>query len=313
MRPLYDALWASGELAFVPAVSAPGVTRSHFQAEQFIEKGGSDTASSGWWDRVLAQLDPGSTFRAVSAGWRTPASLTGPQPELAIASLAQFVFPGWDDIRARSQTAVSALYAGMTGPLAQDVATTMAALDTAATIRTYAGVQNGAVYPANILSPLLQDLATILRAEVGLTVATVDVPGFDTHVNEAADLDLLLTAVAGSLAAFLADLGPERRKRVTVVVQSEFGRRVPMNASAGADHGSGGLIWLLGGGVAGQAVHGKWRPLLSAADLADGDVPGLNNVFDVLGEVAQKRLGVGSLSAVFPGHSYAPLGVARAG
>lgn len=311
LRPLYDLLWAGGELAFVPAVSAQGVTRSHFQAEQFLEKGGSNTISTGWWDRVLALLGPGQGFRAVAHGWRAPASMAGDQTKLAISSLDEFAFPGWDEIRARSQKAVSALYAGQPGVLGADVAATMAAVGTAATIRRQAGVRNGAVYPEGRLSAALADLASILRAEVGLRVATVDVDGFDTHTDEVTELDALLTGVAGSLAAFLTDLGPARRARVTVVVQSEFGRRVPMNDSGGADHGTGGLIWLLGGGVAGQAVHGRWRPLTSRSALADGDVPSLNNVFDVLGEVVQKRLGVGSLATVFPGHTMSPLGVAR--
>ena len=105
------------------------------------------------------------------------------------------------------------------------------------------------------------------------------------------------------------DLGPTRRSRVTVVVMTEFGRRVEMNASGGTDHGHGSVMWLLGGGLAGSDVYGKWNQL-SASTLDQGNVPGLNNPFDVLGEVVQKRLGVGSLSSVFPGHKLAPLGVA---
>ncbi len=107
----------------------------------------------------------------------------------------------------------------------------------------------------------------------------------------------------------MTDLGPARRKRVTVVVQTEFGRRVEMNASGGTDHGHGSVMWLLGGGLARSGVLGKWTQL-TANTLDAGDVPGVNNPFDVLGELVQKRLGAGSLSTVFPGHSFAPLGVA---
>jgi uncharacterized protein (DUF1501 family) len=307
-KPLYDALWSTGELAFVPGVSDPGISRSHFQAQQFVEKGGVDTASTGWLDRTLQKLGPGTTFRAVTAGGAAPASLLGPETTLAMDSLANFTFPGGDSIRPASQAAVEALYRGMSGTLGEDVPSTLAALGTAATAQASAGVQNGAVYPSGDFSNALKDLATILRAEVGLQLATVDVGGWDTHTDEAHDLDASLGTTAQALAAFMQDLGPDRRKRVTVVVQTEFGRRVEMNASGGTDHGHGSVMWLLGGGLANGGVVGNWTPL-TANSLDDGDVPGVNNPFDVLGEVLQKRLSVGSLSTVFPGHSYASLGV----
>lgn len=309
LQPLYDTLWSSGELAFVPGVSDPGISRSHFQAQQYIEKGGANSATSGWLDRTLTQLGPGTTFRAVTAGGPTPLSLLGPETTLAMDQLSDFTFPGWDGIRTQSQQAVAALYRGMSGTLGEDVPTTLAALGTAATAMASAGVQNGATYPSGGFSQALKDIATMLRAEVGLQVATVDVGGWDTHTDEAHDLDASLTSAAQTLAAFMTDLGPDRRKRVTVVVQTEFGRRVEMNASGGTDHGHGSLMWLLGGGLASGGVLGKWTQL-SASSLDSGDVPGVNNAFDVLGEIVQKRLGVGSLSTVFPGHSYAPLGVA---
>ncbi|PZS34743.1 MAG: hypothetical protein DLM58_05180 [Pseudonocardiales bacterium] len=311
LRPLVDGLWSTGELAFVPAVAATGLSRSHFDAQQMLEKGGSTRYTTGWLDRVLQQLGPGTTFRALGEGYGSPASFAGNQPKLVINSLKDFAFPGWDEIRPASQAAVSGLYRGMTGPLGEDVPTTVAALATVATVRAGAGVQNSADYPAGDFSDALKDLADVLRAEVGLQVATVDVGGWDTHANEVEDLDVLLTSAANSLAAFMTDLGPARRARVTVVVMTEFGRRVPMNDSGGADHGHGGLVWLLGGGIVG-GVHGTWLPL-TAATLDDGDVPGVNNMFDVLGEVVQKRLGVGTLSTVFPNHAVSPLGVAKVG
>jgi uncharacterized protein (DUF1501 family) len=309
MQPLYDTLYSTGELAFVPGVSDPGISRSHFQAQQYLEKGGANSATSGWLDRTLTQLGPGTTFRAVTAGGATPLSMLGPETTLAMDQLSNFVFPGWDGIRAQSQQAVATLYRGMSGTLGEDVPATLAALGTAATARASAGVQNGASYPAGDFSQALQDIATMLRAEVGLQVATVDLGGWDTHTDEARDLDAHLASAARSLAAFMTDLGPVRRKRVTVVVQTEFGRRVEMNASGGTDHGHGSVMWLLGGGLASSGVVGNWTPL-TASNLDSGDVPGVNNAFDVLGELVQKRLGVGSLSTVFPGHSYSPLGVA---
>ena len=301
--------WASGELGFVPGVSATGITRSHFQAQQYIERG-ADTATTGWLDRALQQLGPGTTFRAVSEGSALPASLTGNQVKLAMDSLADFTFPGWDGVTAQSEKAITALYRGLSGPLGEDVPTTLAALATAGTARAQAGVKNGAKYPDGDFSKALSDLATLLRAEVGMQVATIDVGGWDTHTDEVNQLDGNLNSAAQSLAAFLTDLGATRRKRVTVVVVTEFGRRVEMNASGGTDHGHGSLMWLLGGGLAKSSVFGSWTPL-AAGTLADGDVPGVNHAFDVLGELAQKRLGVGSLTTLFPGHSFAPLGLCR--
>jgi len=302
--------WTSGELAFMPGVSTAGISRSHFQAQSYLERG-SDTSTTGWLDRALAQLGPGTTLRAVAAGSTLPAALAGEQTSLVVSSLKNFVFPGWSGVAPQSEAAITSLYRGLAGPLGEDVPATLAALATAGSAQAKAGVQNGAVYPSGNFSTALKDLATLLRAEVGMQIATVDVGGWDTHTDEVNQLDRNLASAAKSLAAFLTDLGPARRKRVTVAVVTEFGRRVAMNASGGTDHGHGGVVWLLGGGLHGGAVHGKWTPL--AADTLDaGDVPGVNEVFDVLGELATKRLGVGSLSALFPGHSYRPLGVARA-
>jgi len=309
LQPLYDGLWSTGELAFVPAVSSPGVSRSHFQAQQFLEKGGSDTATTGWLDRLLAVLGPGTTFRAVSEGSATPMSMSGPQPSITLTSIDDFQFPGWDEIRPASQQAVLALYRGVGGTLGQDVPITMGALGTAATIRA-AGADSGN-YPDGDFSAALKDIASILKAEAGLQVATIDVGGWDTHTDEVSELDRQLASAAGSLRAFMDDLGPDRRQRVTVAVMTEFGRRVQMNDSGGTDHGHGSVMWLLGGGLARSDVFGKWTTL-TATTLDAGDVPGLNSPFDVLGELAQKRLGAGPLTSVFPGHTVAPLGVATA-
>ncbi len=302
--------FASGELGFVPAVSAAGATRSHFQAQQLLERGGSGS-TTGWLDRTLTALGPGTTFRALAEGGAGPASLAGLEPKLSMNSLESFDFPGWEGVRDRSMTAIQSLYRGFTSTLASDVRTTLAAVTTAQAVQVTAGPQNGAVYPAGNFASSLGDLATLLRAEVGLEVATVDVGGWDTHTDEAGDLDALTAAASRALAAFLTDLGPERRKRVTVAVMTEFGRRVQTNASSGTDHGTGSTMFLLGGGLAKSSVFGRWTALSSAA-LVDGDVPPVNNAFDVLGELLQKRLGIGSLGTIFPGHAYSPLGLATA-
>jgi uncharacterized protein (DUF1501 family) len=244
----------------------------------------------------------------VSEGTATPVSLSGEQPSVTLSSIADFTFPGWDDIRPASQQAVLSLYRGLGGTLGEDVPDTIAALGTAAQIQALGA--DPASYPDGDFAAALRDLAGILRAEVGLQVATIDAGGWDTHTDETNQLDYLLADAAAALRAFFDDLGPTRRSRVTVAVMTEFGRRVEMNDSGGTDHGHGSLIWLLGGGLSGSGVFGKWSEL-SDATLDDGDVPAFNNPFDVLGELVNKRLGA-SLKNVFPDHDYAPIGVATA-
>lgn len=307
MQPLYDTLWATGELGFVPAVSSGGVSRSHFQAQQYLEKGGSDTVSTGWLDRALDAVGAGTTFRAVAVGGAEPMSLLGPQTSIALTNLNNFSFPASSDMLSRSENVIRALYRGVDGTLGEDVPDTLSALKTAARVRTHAATQNGANYPGGGFAQALKDIAAMLRAEVGLQVATVDVGGWDTHTDEVNELDGNLGSAAQALAAFMTDLGPTRRKRVTVVVQTEFGRHVAMNASGGTDHGHGSVMWLLGGGLRQSGVFGHWHRLTPSV-LNLGDVPGLNSPFNVFGEVLQKRLGVGALSRIFPNHRYAPLG-----
>jgi len=310
LKPLYDTLWKTGELAFVPAVATRGISMSHFQAQQYLEKGGSDRATDGWLDRLLPQLGSGTTFRAISIGSATPLSMVGRTPVLAMAELESFTFPGWDQIVPASQRALRSLYRGTRGPLATDVPTAITAANRAKRFAQKAAPRNGAKYPDGEFGSALADLATLLRAEVGVRVATVDVGGWDTHTDEATDLNNHLRDAAAALKAFTTDLGPRRRSRVTVVVMSEFGRRVEMNASGGTDHGHGSVMWLLGGGLKHSGVYGRWHDLTSGR-LDAGNIPGWNNPFDLLGEVARRRLGVGSLSKAFPGHHYKPLGLMR--
>jgi uncharacterized protein (DUF1501 family) len=303
--------WNSNELAFVPAVSIENLTRSHFAAQQLIECGGVSTSSSGWLDRTLDALGPGTTFRSVADGGSLPASLAGDEVSLAIQSLANFSLNWAPGGVPANQSALVNLYRQTGGFLGQDGPDAIAASQQAATFAT-GTPQNAAVYPDGNLSTSLQDFARLLRAEVGLQIGTIDVGGWDTHTSEVSELDPNLGTLAQSLAAFMQDLGPARRSRVTVVVMTEFGRRVAQTASGGTDHGHGSVLWLLGGGLRGSGVYGRWNGVAPSV-LDSGDVPMLNNAYDVLGEALQSRLGIGSLSPIFPAHTYAPLGITVAG
>ena len=312
MAPLLP-YWTSGELGFVPGVAVENLSRSHFQAQRLIESGGSPTASSGWLDRTLTQLGPGTTFRALADGGPAPASLAGDEVSLAIPSLANFSLNWAPGGVPANHTALTALYRGFNGFLAQDApAAIVASQQVSALVAANPVAQNGANYPAGAFSQSLKDLANLLRANVGLEVATVDVGGWDTHTSETTELDAVLASAASTLAAFMQDLGPTLRANVSVVVMSEFGRRVMQNASGGTDHGHGSVMWLLGGGLKSSGVYGAWNGVAPGV-LDQGDVPLVNNAFDVVGEFLQTRLNVGSLSTIFPSHSYSPLGILRSG
>jgi uncharacterized protein (DUF1501 family) len=310
MSPLLP-YWSSGELGFVPAVSVENLSRSHFAAQHLIECGGVATSSTGWLDRTLTQLGPGTTFRAVTDGGASPASLAGDEISLAIGSLANFQLNWAPNGIPANQAALNALYRGFDGFLGADVpAAITASQQVSALVAAKPTPQNGAVYPSGNFSQALMDLANLLRANVGLEVATVDVGGWDTHTSEVSQLDGVLGSASQSLAAFLQDLGT-LRPNVTVAVMTEFGRRVAQNASGGTDHGHGSVMWILGGGLKSAGVFGQWNGVAPAA-LDQGDVPAANNAFDVLGELLQTRLGIGTLSTIFPGHSFAPIGFSRA-
>jgi uncharacterized protein (DUF1501 family) len=146
---------------------------------------------------------------------------------------------------------------------------------------------------------------------VGLRVATIDLGGWDMHTAigkvDNGDMKNALGDLASALAAFAADVGPAMAD-TTVVTMSEFGRRVQENNNAGADHGHGGVMLLMGGGLVGGQVHGKW-PGLAPNALDHGDLAGANDYRDVLGELLVRRMGIGSVTDIFPGHQYDRIGV----
>jgi len=313
LAPLHP-LWGRKQLAVVHGVSTPDVSRSHFQAQDCLERGGSSTGTSeGWLDRVLDAMGPGTTFRSLTVGATATRALAGDQPTLSLTSLEWFKLGGPEgEIAARTTDALSALYSGFEHPLTADVAATLAGLDTAALLLAQ-GDQPASTYPDGDFADRLAEVARLVKADVGVRVACVDVGGWDMHTNlgtvEGGAMKTELTKLGESLAAFAQDLG-DRFDDVTVVVMSEFGRRVEQNANAGTDHGHGGVVLLLGGGLAGGTVHGAWQDL--HPDVLDrGDVPGWTDFRDVLAEVVTTRLGVGAgaIPTVFPGHQAQPVGV----
>lgn len=320
MAPLLP-FWQDGRLAVVPAVGDAGGTRSHFVATTALEHGVAEGPRAsgtpdGWLDRHLrSRGDRPGAFPAVTIGARGARSLAGPAPDLA--------FHDVDGVRLRSRTvpdalldkALTAAHRGVAGPVATASLGTLDAVRRLAPARRSPYVPRAGVrYPEGDLGRALQQVARVARAGVGLEVACVDAGGWDTHEGMgAADggaMSDLVGRTAEALAAFARDLGP-LLATTTVVTVSEFGRRVAENGSGGTDHGLGGTMLLLGGGVVGGRVHGRW-PGLAPGRLVAGDVPVTTDYRDVLAEVVRKRLGNARTGEVFPGHRPRELGLLRA-
>ncbi|GAB3242568.1 DUF1501 domain-containing protein [Kineosporia babensis] len=320
LKPL-QKFWSAGTFGAVHAVGQDNPTRSHFQAMQELERAAPGSSlRTGWLDRTLGSRARGTIFQASQVGSNdVPLALAGPTPELALGSVDSFKIAGaWNTAeRNRWTKALTAMNAGAPPAVGLPAKATLSATGTTAALaaKKYTPA-NGAVYPKDsALGKALRDVARMIKADVGLQVACVDEGDWDMHADMgAADNGWMhdhLNDLALSLAAFATDLG-NRFQKVTVVTLSEFGRRVGENGSGGVDHGHGNAVLLLGGGVNGGQVHGRW-PGLSEADLVDGDLAGTTDYRTILGEILQKRCGAGSLSQIFPGlPGSAPLGLVKA-
>ncbi|HEY0512595.1 MAG TPA: DUF1501 domain-containing protein [Thermoanaerobaculia bacterium] len=316
LKELYD----DGALAAVHAAGSPDETHSHFEAMDFMERGtpGSKSLTTGWIGRHLATLSTGnsSPFRAVGVGHLVQASLRGPVSATALQSIADFHLKGLRSPAelAGFQTSLASLYPSSDFLDGQAKQTFNAVAMLAATNPGTYQPQNGAQYPASDFGSGLEQVAQLIRADLGLEVACVDVGGWDTHSGEGSatgTLANLLADLASGLHAFHTDLA-DRMGHITVVTMSEFGRRVKENASGGTDHGHGNCMFLLGGGIAGGKVYGTWPGLAAEQLYGPGDVAITTDFRTVLSEVVERRLGNPKTADIFPGFTRPPyLGIAR--
>jgi uncharacterized protein (DUF1501 family) len=298
--------WKEGRLAFVHAVGLPSPVRSHFDAQDFVESGtpGVKSTRDGWLNRALEPLPPedASTFRAVALQPTLPRSLLGEAPALALGSLADFRLRGPG---ASGTVSFTSLYAGAVDEVLRSTGVeTSAALARVADLRLAdAPPQHGASYPRSPLGRRLQDLARLVRADVGLQLAATESGGWDTHATQGRERGPFFQRakdLAESLAAFATDLGP-RLDDVCLVALTEFGRTVRENGTRGTDHGTGGVMLVLGGAVRGGRVLGGWRGLAEPHLLEGRDLPSLTDHREVLSEVLLSHMGLGRAQAVFPG------------
>nr|BFE71298.1 DUF1501 domain-containing protein [Actinoplanes digitatis] len=311
-------MWKGGSLAAVHAVGHPNPTRSHFAAMEEMERAAAGTSTrTGWLDRMLGMTGATGPLAGVSLGTAMPSRLfTGPSADISMATVDGLALASESDKRPMA-AALRKMYASAPTLLAAPAKAADSALTATAGLRATAYVPaNGAAYPSTPLGAALRDVARLIKAKAGLAVAAVDCGDWDMHegLGTAAKGQRMydnLLETANALAAFAADLGPAGMANVTLLTVSEFGRRVAENGSRGADHGHGNAMLLMGGGVKGGKVYGKW-PGLSAGALVAGDLAATTDYRAVIGEILQKRCGLGSLKDVFPDVAPASLGLAAA-
>lgn len=299
--------WRAGHLGVIHACGAPDDSRSHFRAMELMERGVEDERgpASGWIGRHLATLDTAnpSPLRALGIGRSVPLSLRGSVPTSALRSIADFHLGG--DLRSASmmQSLLSEIYAGPSevdelGRETLQIVRTLEQLDPAAYV-----ADGGSHYPTSDFGVALRQVAMLIKAQVGLEVAAIDLGGWDTHFAQGAAEGLmanLLQDLGDGLAAFHRDM-QRSWDRVSVVVMSEFGRRVTENASLGTDHGHGSAMLVMGGGVRGGMVHGSWPGLRVEYLFGPGDLAVTTDYRDVLTELIQVRLRNPNAKQIFPG------------
>ncbi len=309
LKPL-EKFWQSKQLAVVHSVGSPDNTRSHFDAQDYMEAGtpGVKSTRDGWLNRVLQESKTAedSPFRAVSLTQQLPRSLYGRAPSVAMSNLADFA------INAGVYTqSVQGGFEGIYQQNADNLSTTGKETFEAVNFLKQANPaqykpENGAQYPNNPFGNSLRQIAQLIKSNVGLEIAFTDTPGlnWDTHANEGGargQIANLLGAFGQAIAAFATDLG-KRMDDVVILTMSEFGRTAKENGTRGTDHGHANSMLVLGNSVKGGKVYGDWKGLENENLYEGRDVAVTTDFRDVFGEIAQKHLGNKHLDKVFPGH-----------
>jgi uncharacterized protein (DUF1501 family) len=298
----------AGQVGFVPAVTDPRLSESHFQAADACNLGGlpNETGGRGWLDSLVDAIGPGTAFRSVGIGSTLPRSLVGQNGAIALNSVGSFNLNGDDKYKAATAKAVGALFTGINHPVEDAVQSGLKALSLAQKLAAD-GYQPTAGVKYEGIGYQFEQLAHLIKGGANVRVATIGMGGWDTHENQGTRNGYLnghLNELAKAMAAFFDDLGAKAAD-VTIMVSSEFGRRVSQNGS-GTDHGHGGVITLLSGKKLAGSLLGTWNGL---EKLDGGNVPEFNNMFNVYGSVAQARFGLtnAAVQKVFPRQKYAPV------
>ena len=317
-KPLYD----QGNLSIVHAVGSPDTTRSHFDAQDYMESGtpGIKSTQDGWLNRALQAEDLrcncGHTpFRAVALGADVPRTLAGKIPAISLNNVNTFAVGGRGPTPSPAASAFEAMYAESGDRIFH--AAGDETFEAVKMLRTANPAQYtpspGANYPNSEFGNNMRQIAQLLKANLGVEAAFTDVSGWDTHQNQGSvngQLSNRLRDFADSIAAFWCDLG-DGAGNVTIVTMSEFGRTARENGTGGTDHGHANAMFVLGGDVKGGKVYGRW-PGLANEQLNDGRDLALTTDFrEVLGEVVIRTLGANRLDLVFPGARITPANFLR--
>lgn len=302
LKPFFD----QKQLAIVEAVGSPDPTRSHFDAQAYMESAtpGLRATSDGWLNRSLRADPKASPLRGVSIGTQTALAIKGSQPVVSLTDIGRF---GVHD--AMSSGSFESMYSS-----AADTVLQGAGKETFEAAKMLESIQKqnyapaaGVKYPGSRFGQSLQQIARLIKANVGVEVAFADIGGWDHHVNEVGatstqgQLANMLRDYGNTLAAFAQDLG-DRMEDVVLITMSEFGRTARENGTRGTDHGHANLMFALGGSVKGGRVYGDW-PGLENEQLYEGrDLAVTTDFRDVLGELVNTHLGNRDLNRVFPGY-----------
>jgi uncharacterized protein (DUF1501 family) len=297
--------WQQRTLAIVHACGSPDATRSHFDAQDYMESAtpGVKSTADGWLNRYLQARaeDAAHPFRAVALTPQMPRALQGRAPAVALDQLQQF------DLRSPAvNPSFETEYAAAADRILNDRG--REAFDAMKTLKLADPARyrpdNGADYPRTAFGRALQQIAQLTKAGVGLEIAFAEVGGWDTHVNQGAvqgQLAARLDDFSRAIAALVTDLG-DRMADVVVLTMSEFGRAVAENGGRGTDHGHGNAMFAIGGGIRGGKVYGRW-PGLSVEQRYDRrDLAVTTDFRDVFAEIVVRHLGLPDASPVFPGH-----------
>jgi uncharacterized protein (DUF1501 family) len=302
-------LWDSKQLAIVHATGSPDGTRSHFDAQDYMESGtpGVKSTQDGWLNRYLHAKEhaEATPFRAVALAPQMPRSLQGLEPALAIGQIGQFGIragQSTDMVQASFESEYAAAadkVLNKTGGQAFDAVRMLKAADP-----SKYQPENGADYPRSGYGEALRQIAQLVKADVGLEVAFAEAGGWDTHVNQGSSAGQLagrLDDFARGIAALARDLG-DRMSDVVILTMSEFGRAVAENGNRGTDHGHGNAMMIIGGqNVRGGKVYGRW-PGLAREQRYDGrDLAVTTDFRSVFAEVVTGHLGVTDTRTIFPG------------
>jgi len=306
--PEIKTLYDSGKLAIVQAVGIPTIDRSHFVCQDLMERGMGDSdafQSLGWLARHTPSLGPSRTaLSTVASGSNNPASLSGDLTAAAISDIAYFNIAGGEEVASRSLRRINS------GDNRYETAVRNL-LNTVDIVQDgRRSLQSGGAevdYGFSAFGESLKSLATMIKMDIGVDTATVDMSSWDHHSGLENVFEFIATDYSRALAVFWKDI-EKFQHRVTLVTMTEFGRRFTENSSRGLDHGAGSMMMVLGGNVKGGKIYGDW-PGLAPNELDDDSLRATIDYRRVLSEIIVKRHGERDPGNVFPTVKYNPIGI----